>query len=388
MCASGRMNIEPAASADAIPSILARAEKQIEDSVSAGARPGCTHARPDATSDGATNMARDGGGVYDSERYWNAVTPAYDGGSLHVFRSGGLTIPLIERPLPQSLLGSLHRLRRTHDVVSPYDFAGPLVSGGSIASDWTAFQEYAHARGWLTAFFRFHPFQTEVNTWRDLRGLDLAYQGDHMVADLQGLSRGELLSQFKRQVRRDLRVADRGGVVCSLAPFSRPMISRFAAVYDKTMARRESAPFYRFSETFFAGLHESLGSTGENLWLAAAFHADELISASLILIEDDTAFYYLAGFDFAYRRLCSMNAMLFEACHSLSRMGVRRLFLGGGAPGVAAFKARFATSTVPFFTGRAVFCEESLAAIRSGLPSTEFFPPYRDPSLIVTRPCS
>ncbi|MGB0716273.1 MAG: GNAT family N-acetyltransferase [Phycisphaerae bacterium] len=318
--------------------------------------------------------------TYHHPSFWNAVLPAYDDGELHVFHEAGITIPLIVRSIPRDVRDSSPVYENLRDVISPYDFAGPLANDKQPNDGWSAFLAYARRQGWLTAFFRFHPLQTNIQAWSSLPALDVVPQGRHVVVELGSADTEGLLTRFKPQVRRDLKVAERAGVQCDLIPLDIEGVGKFHELYTKTMVRREAPSFFHFPVSFFENLAGLNTSDAVRVWLLRADLQGELVSASILLIDGSTAFYFLTGFDYAYRQARPMNAMVYHACRMLPDLNVKQLYLGGGPTGVSDFKSRFATTMVPFYIGRAVFDHETYDHLCLQYPTSSYFPAYRDPT--------
>ena len=63
-----------------------------------------------------------------------------------------------------------------------------------------------------------------------------------------------LLSSVKRTVPRDVKVARRAGVTCTLATADTDAMDRFVDSYWEGTERQGAAAFYRFPRTFFQTL--------------------------------------------------------------------------------------------------------------------------------------
>ena len=300
------------------------------------------------------------GGVYHDGAYLQAASLLEPDGRLHVFRHGAATIPLILRPLPAGCGPG-------YDARSPYDFSGPLLCGEPAGAVWSALGRWASKHEVVTGFFRFHPLIDEIEAWRNLSGLTLVHSADNVVIEL---AKGEtMLSCFKRRVARDLKVADRAGVTCSLAPLTPAGLDAFVPLYHETMSRRRADTYYYFDRRFFDALPGGFR-------LAGAYQKGAMAAGALILLDGDRAYYYLAASNEEGRRVCAMNALVVETAIALHSADVRLFHLGGGGSSLRAFKERFGPARAPYRVGQAIFDaprHDRLVAGNSG----NFFPAYR-----------
>lgn len=302
--------------------------------------------------------------VYNSDAYLLAASLLQPEGELHVLRHGEAVVPLIVRPLPDNCDPG-------RDSISPYDFAGPALNGECARQVWAALATWARQRGVVTVFLRFHPFFGEAEAWSGLEGLAIRRSANNIVIELTDAA--EMLPTFKPTVRRDLRVARREGVEIEFAPINSAGLEEFVSLYRQTMHRVEASAFYRFPQAFFDRLAEDLHKVFS---LATARINCRAVASSLILLEGATAYYYLTGFDYDARQTRPMNMLVYETACRLYAMGFERFHLGGGSPGLRAFKERFGSKRVPYFVGRGVFDRARYAELSRGRAG-DFFPAYR-----------
>jgi len=303
-------------------------------------------------------------GVYYSEGYWRAAGLLERDGKLHVFRYGEAIVPLVVRPLPESCGPGF-------DAVSPYDFCGPLLNRESPGEVWQALCAWARQRRIIAAFLRFHPFCGHAERWQTLNGLEIVHSADNVVV---GLSDDDtMLSLFKPQVLRDVKVARRAGVTCSVERAAARGMDAFVPLYWASMDRLGAEPYYRFPSRFFDSLIQGVGEVVKFAW--ATIDGDSA-AAALLVLDDQTAFYYLACSSELGRKSCAMNLLVVESARWLHGMGYERFHLGGGSPALRHFKERFGPGRVPYCVGRAVFDAQRYAELSAGI-STDFFPAFR-----------
>jgi hypothetical protein len=283
---------------------------------------------------------------------------------MHVFRDGRALIPLIVRPLPEGCGPGF-------DAISPYDFSGPLLNGESPREVWVALSKRARERKIIAAFLRFHPLCGRSGAWEGLEGLEIVHSADNVVVELSNIDATS--AWFKPQVQRDLKVARRAGVKCTVENATTQGMGAFVPLYWASMDRLGAEAYYRFPREFFESLIEGVG---EDLKLASATIDGEPASAALLLVEDKTVFYYLACSSDLGRKSCAMNMLVVESALWAYEMGYKRFHLGGGSPTLRHFKERFGPGRVPYYVGRAVFDARRYAELSEGV-STGFFPAYR-----------
>lgn len=272
------------------------------------------------------------------------------------------------------------------DALSPYGYPGPIVHG----TDDPAFVRAALEAGCpvlgeagvVSLFVRLHPLLDPSPP----EGIGtLVRHGDTVSIDLTlpaEVSWAQMRSNHRRDIARSLKL----GWVASIDD-AWLRFDEFVHLYRATMDRRAAAPFYRFTDAYFAGLRETLG---DRLRLCVVEREGELGAAGLFVETGGIVGYHLSGTaEGAIAVQPTKLMMLFMGGWAKAR-GDTVLHLGGGVGGaddaLFHFKAGFGPRRHPFHTLRIVLDEPAYRRlVHEHDPRLDpddrrgYFPAYRRP---------
>jgi hypothetical protein len=264
-------------------------------------------------------------------------------------------------------LHSLHvaRIAGTdlRDASSPYGYGGPLSSTDDprfIAQAWQAYAHWMTSQRVVVEYVRFHP----------ALGNERYYGGtvsDNRTVVWMDLQTQDIATAYATRLRQSLKKASGAGLVYRECPLA-SRVREFGAFYRSGMAQIGADPFFFFDDAYFALLADSgLASLGicqhrddsEGRWLAA----------SLFLDGQGLREYHLSATNAQGRGLAAPSFVLHEAALSARRLGLRRLYLGGGSDvrpdnPLLFFKSAFSTERLCYRTGSAVFRSSDYAALQ------------------------
>ena len=296
---------------------------------------------------------------------------------------GMILLPLILRPLaaePWAEKDSPYL-----DAIAPYGFGGPFVSGQYDMEEFALlFKAWAQNAGVVSAFFRLSPFAADIRNMVDT--VDVS--GGNVI---RSLSEGydEIWRDYKQLVRTHVKKATQSGVTAEFDEIG-DSLPAFIRLYYRTMQRCNAAQQYYFSVDFFRKITTRLNG---QYFLAKARYKDEVIASYLMLVSQESIYYYLAGSNENFFHL-RPNQFLSDAVFQWGiTHGKKWCVLGGGYEGydgVFQYKKAFAPSgVVPFLVGKHIFypseyqkfCEKRKAhELQNGLSwitNDSFFPAYR-----------
>lgn len=287
----------------------------------------------------------------------------------------------IKREIPV-LLGA----ERYFDIVTPYGYGGPLMTGcapehrDELSSAFTeAFAHYCLKERVISEFIRFHPVlgnamdfehSYEVQYMRETVGTAIA-AFDHPVE-----------AEFSSSARKNIRKALRDGVEfrSTLGPKD---LKEFQRVYVETMDRNHADPFYYFEESYFNRLLEAFG---EQLLLVEALFEGQVIGMELHFVYNDVLHTHLSGTYSQFHLLSPVYVMQYATVLWAKEHGIRLIHGGGGRTNstddsLLRFKQQFAKHTrFAFYSGRKIWNEEiyqKLCEETNTSVTEEFFPAYR-----------
>lgn len=278
--------------------------------------------------------------------------------------------PLVLRPIPGD---------DARDAISPYGYAGPLISAGwdDAALDQAldaALSTLADA-GVCSAFIRLDPlcdYPLQVLA----RHGEVVTQGQTVWCDLTQ-SDDDLNAAMSPQTRSRLRRAERDDLSAAIDDWV--SFPDFRGLYASTMDRVDAADWYKFDDDYFEGLR---GALGEALHLCTVRAADHtVLAAGLFTSECDTVQYHLAG-RAPDGGPAAVRLMLATMRTWAKTSGYQRLHLGGGVGGeqdsLFDFKAGFASNRAELRAWTVISDEAAYSRLSADVDDAAgFFPAYR-----------
>jgi hypothetical protein len=270
-----------------------------------------------------------------------------------------------------------------YDIVTPYGYGGPLVEGDPqvVEAFYQYFRLYCKDRNIITETIRFHPLLENHQYVKDL--MTVPYIRKTTAVDLtQTLE--EIRNGYTSSNKRNIKKAQKNGLVCREAEKTSENISLFHSLYKETMDRNEATTFYYFDQVFFEKQLEDCSYSKAKLLFV--WNENEVIAGAILLIGNPFAHYHLGASKTDYLSL-RPNNLLFDFMVEISKGGgASILHLGGGYAendGLFAFKSSFTNGNhYDFYLGKKVYNDEvyeelnELAAQKYKL-SESYFPRYR-----------
>ncbi len=297
------------------------------------------------------------------------------------YRGASFLVPLIIRPLPESLNASPGWC----DCVSPYGYSTPLVAPTQeqLPAFIEAFVALAKERNMVAAFFRLHPF-SELNKGDLCRFGQLVHHGPTIYLDLS-LTEDEFWKQVRRNHKQNYQRLVQDGFDVSVDEWGR--LGEFASLYRATM-QRVGAVTCLYSEQYFTDLKTILGPA---MHLCCVRSPSGSVVAGGIFVEmGGLVHYHLSATATEYLRL-GPNKLIIPFMRAWAQERLNRvLHLGGGVGGaydsLFHFKAGFSDARADFYSYRLIVDQSryenlsQVAATQAGgdhsIP-TNFFPAYR-----------
>ena len=255
----------------------------------------------------------------------HALSPDAEG-KLFFFEAGG---HLWVYPF---LLLTLRRIGRRNltipirDIESAYGYAGPVSSSSDpafLSKAWASFSEWTHDYGVVAEFVRLHPLVCNEGFLDP--AMNCTIDRETVSIDLERIQEGA--SPYESKALYMVRRAERAGVQIDVVPPYAGMAA-FKNLYRRTMDRLSAAPYYYFSDAYFAGLETLATRSG---WLLAAVQDGQWIGAAIFLRGACWMHYHLSAADPDNRVPGVMNLLLHRAAVLGAQEGLLRFHLGGGA---------------------------------------------------------
>ncbi len=233
------------------------------------------------------------------------------------------------------------------DLVSPYGYAGPLVwdadDPAALALDfWEAFDVWAAETRVVSEFVRFSVVD-DVLPYRGRTSPRLV----NYVHELPDTEEA-LWAAYAPKVRQNARRAERSGVTVEFDETGE-RLEDFLRIYLSTMIRHDSDASYRFDARCFERLHEQMSGSFVYVF---AMHEGRAVSADLVLLGTQAAYYYLGGTDADAFRLRPNELVKTAALEFARATGRTHFVLGGGmqtGDGLERYKRGFAPDGARMF---------------------------------------
>ena len=253
--------------------------------------------------------------------------------------------------------GSLKK-GRFFDMTTPYGYGGPLVKGEVTQGDVEGFvrdlEEECKRQNIVSQFFRFDPLVEGQGAFFKL--FEAKSLKDTVYMDLE--SEEVIFKNMDPKNRNMVRKARKNNV--EIFSDSGEHLEDFIRIYNATMERNQAEDYYYFKRDYFEYLQRELK---HNMVYFYAVWEQKIISAAMFFYNENFMHYHLSGTLWEYRKLASVNLLLYEAALWGSRRGIQKLHLGGGMEkddSLYGFKKQFnRNGAVPFTIGRYIFDQDT-----------------------------
>ncbi|WP_426245546.1 GNAT family N-acetyltransferase [Nocardioides sp. LHG3406-4] len=295
---------------------------------------------------------------------------------------GEILLPLVTRPLPDSLEVREVSDQGWVDAVSPYGYGGPFTSGApDVAAFMSALLEWMREARVVTAFLR-ASLGVPMPASLDLDGYEAVHLADNVVVDL-GRSPEEQWSTYEHKVRKNVNKARRAGLQVTVRD-DFDGLEAFLGIYHDTMRRRSASDHYYFGADYFATIRDRMAGS---YWVADVLDGDgRTVSTELVLTSDRRCYSFLGGTLEDAFPMAPNDLLKHEVISHAAGLGMDGYVLGGGyqpGDGIFRYKRAFDPEGVQPFQGVRLTADSStydaLCAARRGGDPGSFFPAYRAP---------
>ena len=240
------------------------------------------------------------------------------------------------------------------DGSSPYGYGGPLSSSSDpafLAQAWDTYSRWMRQQRVVVEYIRFHPVLANER-W---------YGGtvsDNRMVVWVDLGAGDVAASYSARLRQAVNKAQRAGLAYREGPLG-AQAAAFGAYYRACMADIGADPSFLFADAYF----ELLAGTGFAT-LGVCHRTGEpdgpWLAACLFLQGRGVREYHLAATSTQGRAAGASPFALNEGALAAQRLGLRRLYLGGGSDvrgdnSLLFFKSAFSPDRLAYRTGSCVF---------------------------------
>ncbi|PSL36336.1 acetyltransferase (GNAT) family protein [Planomicrobium soli] len=290
----------------------------------------------------------------------------------------------IKRKIPFAVHGETY-----YDIVTPYGYGGPLITGCETGSKpqlieefHKAFGEYCQEHRIVGEFIRFHPLLKNAEDFKSF--YDVRYMRNTVGTNLKDYD-DPVQSEFSKSTRKSIRKALREGVEFRVTR-NPDNLHKFKELYHANMERIGANSYYYFDDSYFSRCLEYFG---EHIVLVEAVYENQTIGAELHFHYNDLIHTHLSGTLAEFHHLSPVYVMTYAIAEWGKQNGAALVHAGGGTTNnpddsLYLFKKKFGQNTeFEFYIGRKVWNEAIYSELckKAGVEKDEeFFPAYRSDS--------
>lgn len=261
------------------------------------------------------------------------------------------------------------------DLITPYGYGGFIGKIKDYQSLNNCYTQYCKDNHFICEFVRFELFG---DYWRNYCGEVESHL--HNVIRNLNIPLDEIWMDFKQKVRKNVKKAIKNGLEVIIDADGK-YIDEFLRIYYPTMKRSNAQNKFFFSKKFF----EYLNQMTDNTIYFYIVYQGKVISAELVLYDEENAYSFLGGTDSDFFELRPNDLLKFEVIKWAKEKKLKNFVLGGGYgedDGIFQYKACLSPyGIVDFYTGKRIYdmnSYEKLVSLRNNLiENEEFFPRYR-----------
>lgn len=177
----------------------------------------------------------------------------------------------------------------------------------------------------------------------------------NVETELIGKSPEEILRSWRKETRKNIRVAKQAGLEHMLI-HGTDYVHDFAVLYNTAAERLRMDPYYRFDEAYFRSLMAVESNQIGQVLCAVLGSYSRLIASQIVFLGTKLAFAHLAAVDASFRSIRADTFMMWADVYYASMMGCERICWGGGRTispndSLFTFKAQFGQRFVPVYIG-------------------------------------
>lgn len=248
-----------------------------------------------------------------------------------------------------------------YDFESHYGYGGPITSSDDkefLKRAWLEFQRELKDKNYIAGFIRFNP--VTKNIIQAAEPVNTFFDRHTVAIDLKEKEEEIWSKQIHAKHRNVIRKAEANGLEFT-ADTEWKYFDDFIRLYEATMKRLNAADFYMFTAEYYKKLKNTLT---ENSFLAVIKYNERVISAAIMMYDDEYAHYHLSGSDKEFIHMYPNNLMLYKSALYLKNAGKKLFHLGGGTTSsekdsLYQFKKRFNKSdSLDFHLGKLMINED------------------------------
>lgn len=269
-----------------------------------------------------------------------------------------------------------------YDMAAPHEYSGILSNSYEDVLKHKLLKQmlyYCNENNIIFQFIRINPYLKELPSIYRENGYKVIYSNAQVYVDLRQTEE-EIIRNYKSNVQRNIKRAQKEGLLFEVADKSPNNIGCFQRMYQQAMERLEARKFLYFNEKYF---HEMMSY--ERSRLVFVKDADgRIVAGSILLLGNDTVYYHLGCFEWEYSLKRPMNYLMHSMILWSKQEGYTTFHLGGGHKSLMQFKEGYSNSRIDYYIASRI-CDDKKyqevcqkwKALFPEYAEESFFPLYR-----------
>lgn len=230
---------------------------------------------------------------------------------------------------------------------------------------------YCNVNNIIFQFIRINPYLKELPSIYQENGYEVIHSNKQVYVDLS-LTEEQIIHNYKSNVRRNVKRAEKEGLIFEVADKSQENIDSFQRMYQKAMERLDARTFLYFNDKYFSAMVLCDFSR-----LVFVKDMDgKIIAGSILLLGSDMVYYHLGCFDWDYSLKRPMNYLMHSMILWSKREGYAIFHLAGGHKSLMQFKEGYSNTRIDYYIANKICNEEKYQMVCRKWK--KLFPEYAD----------
>lgn len=207
-------------------------------------------------------------------------------------------------------------------------------------------KNYCEKNNIVFQFYRINPYFCGQQQVYEKAGFQVVKSSNQVYVDLTE-TWDVIWANYKSNVRRNIRRAEKEGLVFEIATVTEKAVYTFMEMYQKAMDILEARRFLYFNYEYFTSLLNI-----QNSKLAFIRNKEQkVIAAGIVLVDkvSGTAYYHLGCFDREYTLMRPMNFLIHSMIMWCYESGMKYFHLGGGGKSLLQFKEGYGKKRISYY---------------------------------------
>lgn len=270
-----------------------------------------------------------------------------------------------------------------YDLITPHEYSAIIGNGNDCMQNMLLLnlRKYCQENNIVFQFYRINPYFSEQENVYKKAGYQVVHSNNQICVNLKR-ERDEIEKDYKSNVRRNIRRAEKENLVFEIAEKSIENVMIFVRMYQRAMEILQARKFLYFNLEYFnrlITLRESKLTFVRNI-------EGNVIAAGIMLLDDKKriVYYHLGCFDRAYTLVRPMNFLMHSMIMWSREQGYEIFHLGGGGKSLLQFKAGYSKDTINYYIAYDESMKDEYRKIgeywkkRYPEEETSFMPVYRN----------